>query len=193
MPLTRSEQMARIKGTNTKPEKLLRTELWKRGLRYRLDTKVPIGRPDLVFPKHRLVVFIDGCFWHGCPTHYVRPRSRDVFWADKLCVNVERDRRHTLLLESAGWRVIRLWEHEITNDLETAVARIVESVQNRYVGHTEAWRVQRVEAIDPARDWERRYLVDLRDPGLTRIIDGPRIGRSGNPGRPRASIGLPNT
>lgn len=187
MALTRSEQMARIKGSNTKPELLLRSELWKHGLRYRLDAKVPVGRPDLVFPRQRIAIFIDGCFWHGCPIHYVRPRSRHDFWARKLGANVERDRRHTLTLESQGWVVLRFWEHEVTDALEMAVERIAAAVQTRPRCTEPQWRVTRVDSIDPSRDWERRYLVDLRNACLARTVDGPRMGRSGAPIRRRPS------
>ncbi len=76
MALSRSQQMARVKSTNTRPEQLLRTRLWARGLRYRKQRKVLGFRPDLTFVGARLVVFVDGCFWHGYPTHYVFPRSR---------------------------------------------------------------------------------------------------------------------
>ena len=108
----RSALMSRIRGSDTTPELLLRQRLWSDGLRYRLKYKVPAGRPDLVFPGARVVVFMDGCFWHGCPDHYVRPSSRSTFWAQKLAENVERDQRQTRELEAAGWRVIRIWEHE---------------------------------------------------------------------------------
>lgn len=102
MALTRSQQMARIKGKLTKPEVFLRQALWQRGARYRLHHKTPVGRPDIAFPGPRLAVFIDGCQWHGCPKHYVRPRSRNEFWADELSTNVERDQRQTRAIEAAG-------------------------------------------------------------------------------------------
>src|SRR5262245_58811764 len=111
--LTRSEQMARIRGRNTTPELLLRRLLWEAGLRYRLHAKTPAGRPDIAFPQSRVAVFIDGCFWHGCPDHYVRPRSSSEFWSRKLAENVRRDATQTRRLEALGWRVCRFWEHEI--------------------------------------------------------------------------------
>ena len=193
MPLSRSEQMARIKGQNTRPETLLRSELWRRGLRYRLGARVPVGRPDLVFPGQRIAVFIDGCFWHGCPIHYVRPRSQASFWTDKLRANVERDRRHTLMLESHGWLVCRLWEHEITNDLALAADRIVAVVRGRVARRRPSWRVIQVDPVDSAavvRDRERRHLVDLRDPGICRTVEGPRVGRSGKPMRRQRTPGV---
>jgi DNA mismatch endonuclease, patch repair protein len=115
--------MSRIKGANTKPETLLRKALWSLGVRYRLGTRIGRVRPDLVFKKARLAIFVDGCFWHGCPDHYTPPRSRARFWAKKLKENVERDIRQTFELERAGWRVLRIWEHQLEKDpLETAKA-----------------------------------------------------------------------
>ena len=109
----RSANMSRIRGANTTPELLLRKALWNEGLRYRLHLRVEGSRPDLVFASRRLVVFVDGCFWHGCPQHYVRPRARSAFWADKLTVNTSRDRTQTIRLIEKRWRVLRFWEHEI--------------------------------------------------------------------------------
>ncbi len=88
--LTRSQQMSRIRGGNTNPERIVARALWAAGLRYRLRLSRLAGRPDIVFTGARLAVFIDGCFWHGCPEHYVRPRSRSVFWRRKLRENVAR-------------------------------------------------------------------------------------------------------
>src|SRR5439155_2473646 len=114
MSLSRSEQMARIRGRDTAPEVRLRQALWRAGLRFRLKRSDLSIRPDLVFASaSRIAVFIDGCFWHGCPDHYVPPRSAIGFWSKKLAVNVERDCRQTLALEAAGWRVLRFWECEV--------------------------------------------------------------------------------
>src|SRR4051794_1153421 len=124
MPLSRSEQMSRIRSAHTAPERLLRSALWAAGVRYRLHARSLPGRPDLVFAKRRLVVFIDGCFWHGCPEHYTCPKSRTDFWIGKLKRNTQRDQRQTMILENAGWTVIRLWEHEILTGLPAMIARL---------------------------------------------------------------------
>lgn len=174
-PLSRSEQMSRIRGQNTRPELLLRTALWAARLRYRVHAETPVGKPDLIFPGPRVAVFIDGCFWHGCPFHYVRPRSRIDHWAAKLRVNVERDRRQTLELETLGWRVVRVWEHEIYE----AIAEVVERIRKAVVGAESAphsdWRVVEVEEIDSALRMERRHLEQLRDACIRRIEEGRRI------------------
>lgn len=122
-PEQRSRCMARIRGRDTKPEVLLRKELWRRGLRYRLRCRLP-GRPDLVVTKFRVAVFVDGCFWHGCPTHGARPKSNREFWCRKLSRNMERDREVNERLKSMGWKVIRIWEHEVKDDLRAAASRV---------------------------------------------------------------------
>ena len=111
-PLQRSFCMSRNRGRDTGPEICLRKELWKRGLRYRLRSRLP-GRPDLVFPGARLAVFVDGCFWHGCPEHRVVPTNNGGFWADKIARTRERDAAVERQLSAVGWRIIRVWEHEI--------------------------------------------------------------------------------
>lgn len=110
-PEQRSAQMSRIRGSNTKLEVLVRKGLHARGLRYRLGgAKLP-GRPDIVLPKYRTVVFVHGCFWHGhdCPL-YRLPKTRPEFWADKIGKNRVRDLRVTAELEAQGWRVLTVWE-----------------------------------------------------------------------------------
>src|SRR5690606_18670181 len=122
---SRSGVMSRIRGRDTAPELLVRREVWRRGLRYRVSHRIGRARADFAFPGHRVAVFIDGCFWHGCPDHYVRPRTRTLFWAAKLRENVSRDQRQTRELEREGWRVIRAWEHEAHTSLSVLVERIV--------------------------------------------------------------------
>src|SRR5689334_19052347 len=113
----RSGNMARIRGKDTDPEVRLRRELWRSGLRYRKHYKVEGLRPDIVFPSKRVAIFVDGCFWHGCPNHYVPPSAGSEFWAAKLTANISRDKAQTLRLQAHGWRVIRIWEHEINSSM----------------------------------------------------------------------------
>ncbi|OQX08149.1 MAG: hypothetical protein BWK80_48505 [Desulfobacteraceae bacterium IS3] len=120
--LTRSENMARIRNRDTKPELLLRKSLWAAGCRYRLYCDLP-GRPDLAFLRERLAVFVDGCFWHGCPVHYTAPRTREQFWKSKLANNVRRDMAADEALISQGWRVIHVWQHEL-KDIDAVVKNI---------------------------------------------------------------------
>jgi DNA mismatch endonuclease (patch repair protein) len=106
----------------------LRRELHRRGLRFRVDYPPVDGlqcRADIVFTRARLAVFVDGCFWHGCPEHGNLPRANRRWWAEKLELNVARDRRNDVALVEAGWTVIRFWEHE---PLATAADRVCEAV-----------------------------------------------------------------
>lgn len=118
-PSQRKKAMRSNRG-RTKPERALARALWDRGLRYytaegyerRTGVKLA-GNPDLVFPGRRVLVFVDGCFWHGCPACGKARDDMSQAWRAKIRANAERDHRVTALLESQGWRVIRLWEHEV--------------------------------------------------------------------------------
>lgn len=119
-PTPRDETATRVgKGNrraDTKPEGRLRSDLHRRGLRFRKDLLVRAGgvkvHPDVVFTKARVAVFVDGCFWHGCPEHQVVPKSNRDYWVPKLRRNVERDRAAEDALAAEGWTVVRVWEHE---------------------------------------------------------------------------------
>lgn len=119
----RSRCMSRIRGRDTKPEVSLRSALWRRGLRFRKKSRLR-GKPDIVFPTERIVVFVDGCFWHRCPQHQTRPAANAEFWDNKLSGNVARDRRTDAILADEEWAVVRVWEHEVENDLEGVVRRL---------------------------------------------------------------------
>lgn len=109
---------------NTKPELALRARLHQRGLRYRVDAPPITGirrRADVIFRKERVAVFVDGCFWHGCPDHYRPASTNPDFWQKKLQGNTARDRHTNDALAAAGWTVIRVWEHE---DMSEAATRI---------------------------------------------------------------------
>lgn len=108
----------------------MRSALHAAGLRYRVDSPVRVEgsrsvRPDVVFPKQRLAVFIDGCFWHGCPMHGTAPTTNADYWGPKIAENRERDRRHTAALEEGGWRVVRVWEHDNPQEVAQRVAALV--------------------------------------------------------------------
>ncbi|HEV7981007.1 very short patch repair endonuclease [Amycolatopsis sp.] len=119
------------KGRDTKPEKYLRSLLHREGLRYRVSFK-PLSNlrrtADIVFRRARLAIFIDGCYWHGCPEHYRPSKKNSDFWRKKIENNQRRDMETNSLLIEAGWTVIRLWEHE---DLDLAAGRIVDLVRSR--------------------------------------------------------------
>ena len=110
----RSELMANIRGRDTAPELAVRRIAHRMGLRFRLHRNDLPGRPDLVFPKHRLAVFVHGCFWHrheGC-RHASTPKSRVAFWTEKFAANVVRDARQEAALRALGWRVLVIWQCE---------------------------------------------------------------------------------
>ena len=125
----RSKNMAAIRGKHTRPEMVVRRALHALGLRYRLHTRLP-GKPDLVFPKHRAVLFVHGCFWHRhtCANGRVLPRTRAEFWKEKLEGNAERDRRNRLALKKAGWRVFVIWECEVS---AARFSRLASSIRSR--------------------------------------------------------------
>lgn len=171
----RSRLMARIRGRDTSPEVTLRKALWKDGLRYRLHHRTRAGRPDMVFLRPRVAVFVDGCFWHGCPEHYVAPRSGEDFWPRKLRENLERDRRQTLTLEDDGWRVLRVWEHEVWTNLSDVVEQVSQAVRNPCTNSAkEDWRVASVQPMAGAGDLERVRLEALRDRSRIRVEIRPR-------------------
>jgi DNA mismatch endonuclease (patch repair protein) len=110
-----SAQLSRVRRRDTAPEVRLRSLLHRLGLRFRVDH--PISglarrRVDIVFAGARVVVFVDGCFWHGCPEHWVQPKANAAWWREKIAANRRRDAETNAALERLGWKVIRVWEHE---------------------------------------------------------------------------------
>ena len=131
----RSRNMAAIRGKDTAPELAIRRILHAMGLRFRLHRKDLPGRPDIVLPKHRTVVFVHGCFWHrheDC-RHTTTPKTRQEFWQTKFAANVERDRRNQTDLQQLGWRVIVIWECELRqhSDLETRLKRLFRVIDQK--------------------------------------------------------------
>lgn len=121
----RARNLSAIRRTDTKPEVALRSLLHRRGRRFRKDYRLDLPnarvRPDLVFTKHRVAVFVDGCFWHVCPVHGRQPTHNEWYWTPKLRRNVERDRTADTALVAAGWTVVRIWEHEPLEEAAAAV------------------------------------------------------------------------
>jgi DNA mismatch endonuclease (patch repair protein) len=111
---------------DTLPERALRSLLHRRGLRFRVDLPVAVDgrspRPDIVFTRQRLAIFVDGCFWHGCPEHARRPKANATYWGPKIARNIERDSEQAQRLQAAGWTVLRVWEHEDPAAIADAVA-----------------------------------------------------------------------
>ena len=123
-----SERMSTFPRRDTAPELELRRELWRRGLRYRVDRPLDgrrRRRADLTFVGPKVVVFVDGCFWHGCPEHGTSPKANAEWWAEKLARNVSRDADTDEYLTSQGWTVLRFWEHEDVLAAADQVERVV--------------------------------------------------------------------
>lgn len=114
----RSYNMSRIKNKNTKPEEIVRKFLFSNGFRYRKNDKRLPGHPNIVLPKYKTVIFVNGCFWHGhegCK-YFVWPKSNEEFWRKKIGSNIERDEKNVSALEQLGWRVLTIWECDLKND-----------------------------------------------------------------------------
>ena len=111
----RSRNMAAIKGKNTKPEEIVRKYLFANGFRYRKNDRRLPGSPDIVLPKYRTIIFVNGCFWHGhegCK-YFVWPQSNENFWREKITRNISRDSEKREQLESTGWKVLVVWECQL--------------------------------------------------------------------------------
>lgn len=140
LPLSpgRSANMRANRRTDTKPELALRQALHRQGYRYRKDYRIDLAgqrvRPDIAFTARRVAVFVDGCFWHCCPRHGTQPANNTWYWQPKLARNVERDRAADEALAAAGWRVVRVWEHE---SLDSAVAAVVTALEHRPRANTD--------------------------------------------------------
>ncbi|WLQ69020.1 very short patch repair endonuclease [Streptomyces sp. NBC_01208] len=129
----RRRNMQAIRSRDTKPELLIRRLLHARGLRYRVAAKPLPGlrrTADIVFRPTKLAVFVDGCYWHGCPEHYVPPKTNTGYWSSKVIRNVTRDRDTDQRLADAGWTVLRFWEHESPDDCALAIAAAVSRLRH---------------------------------------------------------------
>lgn len=114
--------MRRMPRRDSGPELKLRRALHHRGLRYQVQAPIP-GRPDIVFTRAKVAVFVDGCFWHLCPEHAVLPKNNGDWWKAKLNRNVERDREKDEALRELGWEIVHVWEHEDTEDVADRIAK----------------------------------------------------------------------
>ncbi|WP_084550591.1 very short patch repair endonuclease [Actinomadura rifamycini] len=126
------KSMQANKSRDTKPELALRRAVHAMGLRYRVSARLPLPKvrrtADMVFTRAKVAVFLDGCFWHGCPEHHTKSVTNADYWAEKIVKNRERDRETDALLRDAGWHVIRIWAHEDTGE---AARRVADEVRAR--------------------------------------------------------------
>lgn len=133
-PEKRSYNMSRIRSKDTKPEELVRKYLFSQGFRYRkYDRRLP-GKPDIVLPKYKTVIFVNGCFWHGhegC-RYFVWPKNNAEFWTEKITGNILRDKRNREILVNQGWRVIEIWECELKkSSVQETLDRLVQELRSK--------------------------------------------------------------
>lgn len=129
----RSEVMSKIRGENTKPEMILRSELFKNGFRFKIHNKDLPGKPDLVLPKYKTVIFVHGCFWHyhkNCSEGRI-PDSNSMYWQEKLLKNIRRDQVNKKKLQNLGWKVLTYWECEIEKDINKIVIKFIKVVNQQ--------------------------------------------------------------
>lgn len=185
-PEQRHDCMASIHSVDTRPEQAVRRELWHRGYRFRKCVRTLPGTPDIVLPKYRTCIFVNGCFWHGhkgC-SKFVMPKTRTEFWANKIARNQERDLVNIQRLESIGWSAITVWECELgKSSIENTMEKI-ESMLEEYRTKWEAYQAHRREsrkfAIEQARrrreinaiieaELKERFSIPERIKRLSRI------------------------
>lgn len=125
----RSYCISQIHGENTQPELLLREAISKAGIRgYRLHYRLP-GKPDIVFPKRKIAIFIDGCFWHKCPKCFPMLSTTKRYWVRKISNNVKRDKTVSKQLRDKGWKVVRLWEHDVRKKLNKCSYKLLKQLK----------------------------------------------------------------
>jgi len=119
----RSFNMSRIRGKWTKQEKIIHNKLKGKKIRHKMHPQI-LGKPDIILKDSKVLVFLDGCFWHKCPECFREPENNKKFWKEKIDNNVQNDKYITSKLVNEGWRVLRIWEHEIKKDPEVCINRI---------------------------------------------------------------------
>ena len=129
----RKKNMQNIHSKNTKMELKVRSYLHKIGLRYKINDSKLIGKPDIVFPKYKVVIFLDSCFFHKCPYHFIEPKSNREYWIPKIERNKLRAKEVNEALRKQGWKVIRIWEHEVKNHFEKVINKIITITEKRQI------------------------------------------------------------
>lgn len=176
-PVQRHRNMAAIRSASTKPERGLRHALWHQGFRYRINDKTLPGRPDIVLPKYRTVIFVHGCFWHGHKDcrYYTVPQTNTEFWMAKIARNQERDQEVWRKLEAKGWSVVIVWECQLKkSNIDSTVARIAEEI----VRNGEAYRAAQEERRKAREEYRREWMakkereLSLMEEMVSRVVSG---------------------
>ncbi|MDR0605469.1 MAG: very short patch repair endonuclease [Bacteroidales bacterium] len=143
----RSEVMAKIRSKNTEPEMMLRKALFAKGFCYRINYNKLSGKPDIVFPKYKTVIFVHGCFWHGhdnCKIAHI-PKSNTEFWEHKIMINQERDKSNEMKIVSSGWKALTFWECEIPKKTIESVLESIIATLHRNIPHPYSTRIRLYE------------------------------------------------
>jgi DNA mismatch endonuclease (patch repair protein) len=127
-PEKRSQVMSRIRSKNTKAELAIRKRLYSLGLRYRVNDRRVMGKPDIVFFKKKIAIFVDGDWWHG-RQYLIKKRNYNIFWKNKIKSNIVRDRKVNKLLKKDGWKIFRFWEEDIEKNIETPIELISKALK----------------------------------------------------------------
>jgi DNA mismatch endonuclease, patch repair protein len=128
-PTQRRKNMQAIKSVS-KLEQVVASALWNKGYRFRRNTRTLFGKPDISIKKYKVVIFIDSCFWHSCPLHGNMPKTNPKFWEEKLLRNKRRDNEVTNYYVESGWNILRIWEHEIKENLDVVLNKIIKFIEN---------------------------------------------------------------
>lgn len=140
--------MAGIRGKDTKPEKLVRSGLHRLGYRFRLHARELPGKPDLILPRYRAAIFVNGCFWHGHDCHLFRwPSTRQEFWRAKIIGNRERDARNLLALKDSGWRALSIWECALRGRDKIQFENILQDVSGWIDGNSDLEEIRGASTI----------------------------------------------
>ncbi len=136
--------MSQVRSRDSKIEVNFRSALWRAGYRYRKNARNYFGKPDVVLKKYKIVAFIDSCFWHGCKKHCRRPATNKKYWINKIERNKRQDKKVSRYYKKIGWRGIRIWEHEIKNDLDKVIKKLritkspkpIKKLTRRFINYT---------------------------------------------------------
>jgi len=124
----RSEIMSKVRSKDSKIEVDFRKAIWKAGFRYRKNPTKYSGKPDLVLKKHKAVILVDSCFWHGCKKHCRLPATRKKYWTEKIERNKQRDKEVNRHYKKIGWKIIRAWEHEIKENQSKVIKKVISRI-----------------------------------------------------------------
>ncbi len=130
-PEQRKKNMRNIRSTGTKPEKIIMNELKRERIFFKCYDKNIIGKPDIVFSKRKIAVFIDSDFWHGHPKRFIMPKTNVKYWSEKILKNKARDKKITNRLRKNDWSVLHIWEHDVNHRLDLCIRKIIKKIEER--------------------------------------------------------------